>query len=951
MFKQDESRDSLYGRPRAFIVFISSKMAGGALTSEREAAIAAVEEFRPARAWAWEKDAPAGSFYSEEECVERARTSDALVLIVEDELTPVTRKEFEAAEKGTATVIVLARRGVKRNPDLTRFINNMRGRTITKEFSDLAELKAEVDLALWEWFVRGGRTLGLQVQEQRRASADLSLLESAELTRDGSMGDLRHELERLRDEVEKGNAEEALWEVYGWAATATDEDHFPLAALLLEQLRDIIPSESIDEVARGWILNLEGRIASGRGADGAAQYFEQMRLIGQATDEPELVATAHQNLGVQAVIAGGHAAAKEHFRSSFELKRETGDAFGSIQIALNMCNVFLDEGSFQVARDLLDDLEPYIRGPESAGLRASISGQRGLILSREGRFDEARTEFGNSLRHARRAQSGGRQVLALQNLGANSIDRGKPHEAMRWYRKADAIAQSLGDRYRLRILADAMGSALAKGEKWEEAAEQFARAARLAESLGDVPSEVQAWANVGACWMQLGRPEEALRLIDQALSNPQAGGSADSRASQLRNLGEVLQRLGKPEEALQRLDEAARLAEDVELKDSSLQRGAEIALAHPGLGSQADGFLQRSLDLQRETGTSVDAAWRAAMIGAQLSGSSQAATAPKYFTLALRVFARNGDRRRAFYTRNDRGIALSNTGALTAAVHDMKAALAIAQEIGDWRLHFQAEMNLGELERRRKHLDSSEAHLQNALELASRANDDLDRSAVLNLLGLMRVDIGDLDGAERAYKDALEIGKRLKAKRTQADAFGGLGGIAFRRGRYGEAERRFEQSIRRYGDAVSTALVEDLGGLALSRASRGKVVDEELQRLIDLSGRIGWDRNCAEELADCGQALIAAGGDIEEALSLQAAAVTCALRSITADLGEDDDALIRVLFVVLAKGIVWMRMDPNYAAMKQQMVEEVIENLGVEAEELDFLEKMIAGVESEFSDE
>ena len=104
-----------------------------------------------------------------------------------------------------------------------------------------------------------------------------------------------------------------MWEIYAWAATAVEEDHYPLAELLLDQLRDIIPSESIDEVARGWILNVEGRIASGHGAEDANQYFEQMRQIGLATNEPELVATAHQNLGVQAVIADDHVAAKEHF--------------------------------------------------------------------------------------------------------------------------------------------------------------------------------------------------------------------------------------------------------------------------------------------------------------------------------------------------------------------------------------------------------------------------------------------------------------------------------------------------------------------------------------------------------------------------------------------------------------------------------------------------------------
>ncbi len=58
-----------------------------------------------------------GSFCSEEECVKRAGTSEALVLIVEDELTRVTRGRACA---DTATVIVLARRGVRHDPRLTR---------------------------------------------------------------------------------------------------------------------------------------------------------------------------------------------------------------------------------------------------------------------------------------------------------------------------------------------------------------------------------------------------------------------------------------------------------------------------------------------------------------------------------------------------------------------------------------------------------------------------------------------------------------------------------------------------------------------------------------------------------------------------------------------------------------------------------------------------------------
>jgi hypothetical protein len=81
--------------PEYWKIFVSSKMVGGALSDERAAAIEAIDEFPLTRAWAWERDAHAGPYSSERECVAQAGTSDGLVLIVDDELTPVTRKEFE----------------------------------------------------------------------------------------------------------------------------------------------------------------------------------------------------------------------------------------------------------------------------------------------------------------------------------------------------------------------------------------------------------------------------------------------------------------------------------------------------------------------------------------------------------------------------------------------------------------------------------------------------------------------------------------------------------------------------------------------------------------------------------------------------------------------------------------------------------------------------------------
>lgn len=947
MFKPNDPRNILYSRPHEFIVFISSKMANGALEKERRVAIETVNAFRPALAWAWETSAPAGSYYSEEECVRRAGTSDALILILDDELTPVTRKEFEAARQGPANLIILTRRGATRDRALQDLIDGARHEAITKDFSDLAELESEIDAALWEWFVRGGRTLGLQVQERRQSEPDLSLLSQAELS-GGEWGTVTVEtaLEKAREEIAAGSSEEVLWEIYGWAATAVDEDHYPLARLLIDKLEEIVPAEAIDEVARGWILNLEGRIVSGKGDPDAARYFEQMRLIGVATNEKELIATALQNLGVQAVIAADHRLAGERFKEAFELKTETKDDYGAVQIMLNFVNVLIGSGSFEAARQILADLAPHLNDSEARQLRASVHGQLGLIFSKEGRFEDARQEFKRSLADARSAGSGSRQITALQNLGANALERLKPREAIGWFKKGFAIAEALDDHVRMATLAAAEGDSLAKLERWEEAARCFALAARMATLSGNLSSEAQAWANVGACWRELGRPEEALKLIDQALSNPNADQSPDWRARQLRNLAEVLEDLGRSTEALNRLEEAARLAKDAELIDAALQRAAEIALIHPGLSERADGYLKRALDLQREIGSSTDAAWRAAQMGALLSSSSQASAAPEYFTIALRVFARNGERRRAFHVRNDRGIALGSIGSQKPAVKDLKAALKIAREIGDLRLEFQAELNLGELERRREHYVEARAHELRAIEIARAIPDPASEGSALNTIGLIETDLGNFEAAKDSYGEALQIARNSRDEQAQAEALGGLAGVAFRQEQFAEAARRFEQAVRRQRGQNTVSLVEDLGGLVVSRAARGKLIEEELQELIDMSGRLGWDVHCAREMAEAARLLYAAG-EKENAVSMQAVAVTCALRASFTAAEPDYEERFEVLVEVLLKGRHWMRVDSNVTQMTDALITETSEALSIEATELDFIRNLLDTAETE----
>jgi tetratricopeptide (TPR) repeat protein len=949
MFDPADPRNELYSRPSYFKAFISSKMAGGVLKAERAAAVEAVTAFPLARPWAWELNAPAGSYCSEEECVRQAGTSDAIVLILEDELTPITRAEYAAAHSGGATAIILLKTGVDRDPVVEKFVKRARREAITKGFSSLSELRSAITDSLWTWTVRAGRTVLLETRERREQSGGAAIYRDLELAdQDGKSQYVADCVEEAREAVEDGSVDEALALLYFLADAATTAGLFPVASALLRDLAEIIPAEQIDQEWQGWILNIRGRVEGAlRNPQAARASFEQMRQIGIAIGNRDLEATAHQNLGVEAVIRSDHDVAREHFVTSLRLKRELGDIYGGVQVLLNMVNVLMGQGKLEQAEDLLDDLESLIIDTRMTDLRASVYGQRGLLAAERGDHVVAKKELSKSLRSARRAGSVPRQIKALQNLGSNAAARGQHSESARWYEKALELARAGDDRHQEQIQRVGLARALARQEKWHSASEQFAAAATVAADLGDAPRHAEALGDAASCLRNSGEAQAALNLINEVLSDPDAEQAASWRTTQLINLAEVLVDLDQPSEALKRLEEAANLAPDPEREDMALQRAAEVALAHPGLADRAPAFLRRALDIQRQAGTTAEWAWRAATMGATLSGTSQVAEAPAFFSLALRVFARSGDRQRAFFTRNDRAIALSAVGKLAAAAHDLKACLGIGEALEDRALEFQAHMNLGEVERQRGRLDDAETHIRQALNLARELEDLKDEGSVLSILGLLRADQGRSEDATRSYQRALVIGRDLRDAKIQQSALGGLGGIAYRASRFAEAEKRYRQAIRQHGSFPTSSLAEDLGGCVLAMAARGRVDEEIVQRLVDVSGVVGWDEHSSHELTAAAAMLATAGGKVDKAVELQAAAIGSAVRDLFVRSGEDGDlpeAQVVVLSQVVLRGVAWMHTREDYPEIKTALIAEVSKFLQLE-DDLDLVSDTMATAE------
>jgi hypothetical protein len=137
------------------------------LSDERLAAAEAVESMGIGVAWYWERDARAGPYSSESVCIGYARTSDCLVLILADELTDITYKEYVAAYQAGVPCIILLKQGVKRNKGVCEFIARERQHTVYRNFKNLSELRTEVTGAIRRYVIQASRKENLRNRKRR----------------------------------------------------------------------------------------------------------------------------------------------------------------------------------------------------------------------------------------------------------------------------------------------------------------------------------------------------------------------------------------------------------------------------------------------------------------------------------------------------------------------------------------------------------------------------------------------------------------------------------------------------------------------------------------------------------------------------------------------------------------------------------------------------------------
>jgi tetratricopeptide (TPR) repeat protein len=289
----------------------------------------------------------------------------------------------------------------------------------------------------------------------------------------------------------------------------------------------------------------------------------------------------------------------------------------------------------------------------------------------------------------------------------------------------------------------------------------------------------------------------------------------------------------------------------------------------------------------------------AALIGLANIDTKQgrAAESRRNLTEAIAIAERLGDRQlqvRALY--EFAYFAAWFEGAVDAGAEQLREAIAIAEELDDPILAVEGHMRLGTLCFNVGDLAGAEEAYRRCSELASELGSFRDEARSVTLLGLVRYYRGEVDEAERLALQALDWLERTSDTYLQLQNLRELARYALAKGDPAAAERRLREAVPLALEVGGWLVIEIYRYLVETLVRQGRV--EEARELVEFAAR-----NLPPEDAYAQAALCLAEASVATADGERAGAVTRFDEALTllreqrllTDLGEARLAFARAL--------------------------------------------------------
>lgn len=163
-------------------------------------------------------------------------------------------------------------------------------------------------------------------------------------------------------------------------------------------------------------------------------------ILAQKVGDAEAASVAERSLGLAARELHDIAEAVEHLRAAVRIAGRAGLPLRAAQARMSLCLTLAYEGDTGAALREADKAAPDLRGPDAARLMM----QRGLILQRLGRLDEALVGYRRALVGFRRSNDRLWEARLLTNRGVLHAYRGDQRAADADLRRAEDVYTELG---------------------------------------------------------------------------------------------------------------------------------------------------------------------------------------------------------------------------------------------------------------------------------------------------------------------------------------------------------------------------------------------------------------------------------------------------------------------------------------------------------------------------
>ncbi len=215
--------------------------------------------------------------------------------------------------------------------------------------------------------------------------------------------------------------------------------------------------------------------------DAAARCFQTAMDLRAELGDRRGMSVAMNNLALMALDDGDLAMARDNLDRSLVIKRQLGDQ-NSLAIGLaNLSDVLIRSGELGAARRALDEAAELAEGLGNPQVTGLLEANRGFLAAEQGRWAESADHYRAATLAHEEADQAHDIVVALTGLGRAVHRLGRPDEAARHLRAAEALAAGIANPQRL---ADVRAALAEIGESADAAALPDGLTVRQADVLG-----------------------------------------------------------------------------------------------------------------------------------------------------------------------------------------------------------------------------------------------------------------------------------------------------------------------------------------------------------------------------------------------------------------------------------------------------------------------------------